>query len=303
MKRTSFTSGQEEQWLRSLADAARRGGKLALKKAELDKDSFQRLLGRGNQLKTALAELIVAKTRELSVSDKFADEEVKSSYGYPSGYKLKGLTEQTNILRQLFPGIGYSNLDLHERAATGKLVLPANAEGWFAIPRWEKFAPTYGEAVQAVLAKLGSTRKFYNYRNDQLGSDRLRQNERTVKMFQTLGDQQKGDIVIVPAQFGLLHRGRSVRRAREVFKTNEFGLDSFAIACLLLTHPERLVQWKQLHIDCVGDDYAPDAGGRFGSAPYFFFLFLYYGDGVKFGAGWVGRAGGSFGSVSAFLPQ
>ncbi|MEK9170090.1 MAG: hypothetical protein AAB674_00375, partial [Patescibacteria group bacterium] len=87
MKRTSLTSGQEEQYRRLVADAARHGASLALKKVGLDKDGLQRLLGRGDQLKAALAELIVAKSRELSISDKFADEEVKSSYAYPSGYK------------------------------------------------------------------------------------------------------------------------------------------------------------------------------------------------------------------------
>jgi len=48
------------------------------------------------------------------------------------------------------------------------------------------------------------------------------------------------DILVVPAQFGLRHRGRSVRRVREVMNANEFGLGVFAIGIMLLTHPERL---------------------------------------------------------------
>ena len=289
--KTSITSGQKKQYLRFVEDAAER----ALAEAGPDKDGLQQLISKGGEFQTD----IVASIKKLSVSSKFADEEVKSSYAYPSGYKLKGLTEQINILRQLFPGVGYSDPDLREKAVTGKLALPENAEGWFAIPRWEKFAPTYGEAVQVVLAKLGSTRPFHNYCEGQLGPDWLRQREKTVKMFQMLGNQQKGDILIAPAQFGLLHRGRSARRAREVFKTNEFGLGSFAIACMLLTHKERLVQWEQLHIDCAGDEYALDADGQFSRAPCFYWR----GGELRFHAPWYAYASARCGSASGFFPQ
>ena len=289
--KTSLTSGQKKQYLRFVEDAAER----ALAEAGPDKDGLQQLISKGGEFQTD----IVASIKKLSVSSKFADEEVESSYAYPSGYKLKGLTEQINILRQLFPGVGYSDPDLREKAVTGKLALPENAEGWFAIPRWEKFAPTYGEAVQVVLAKLGSTRPFHNYCEGQLGPDWLRQREKTVKMFQMLGNQQKGDILIAPAQFGLLHRGRSARRARWVFKTNEFGLGSFAIACMLLTHKERFVQWGQLHIDCAGDEYASDADGQFSDAP----CFDWGGGELGFCADWYGYADASYGSASGFFPQ
>ncbi|MBI2625234.1 MAG: hypothetical protein HYW70_02795 [Candidatus Nealsonbacteria bacterium] len=48
------------------------------------------------------------------------------NYGYPKGYKVKNITEQTNILRQLFPGIGYADDKLAERP------LPPNADGRFS---------------------------------------------------------------------------------------------------------------------------------------------------------------------------
>ncbi|MDO8560753.1 MAG: hypothetical protein Q7R91_00890, partial [bacterium] len=228
------------------------------------------------------------------VSNQFADEEVKSSYAYPKGYKVKGITEQTNILRQLFPGVGFADEKLAEQP------LPPNAEGWFAIPKWQTLAPTYGEAVEKVLAMIASKRKFYNYRDGQLGAEYLRQHAKTVKMFQKLGDEQKDfDILVVPAQFGLRHKGRSVRRAREVFTANEFGLGAFAIGIMVLTHPERLVQWEQIHVDCAGDEFAPGADGDFSLAP----LFNFYGGRVGFGAGWCGSAHGYCGSASAFVSQ
>lgn len=258
-------------------------------KSKLDDARAQRLNERGGELQDGIAKLIA----ELTMSNQFADEEIESSYAYPKGYKVKGITEQTNILRQLFPGIGFADEKIAQQP------LPVNAEGWFAIPKWQTLAPTYGEAVKKVLAMIASKRKFYNYRDGQLGAEYLRQHAKTAKMFQKLGDEQKDyDILVVPAQFGLRHRGRSVRRAREVFQANEFGLGAFAVGIMLLTHPEREVQWEQLHIDCAGDEFAPGAGGVFSLAPIFRFR-----DGeVKFNAYWFDGAHGYFGSASAFLP-
>jgi hypothetical protein len=256
----------------------------------LDHASAQRLIENGDEFQSR----IITGIKELSVSNQFADEEVQSSYAYPKGYKVKGITEQTNILRQLFPGIGFADEKIAEQT------LPPNAEGWFAIPKWETLAPTYGEAVEKVLAMIASKRKFYNYRDGQLAAEYLRQHAKTVKMFQKLGDEQKDhDILVVPAQFGLRHKGRSVRRAREVFAANEFGLGAFAIGIMLLTHPEREVQWEQLHVDCAGDEFAPDAAGGFSRAP----VFRFYDGGVAFRALWFGGAGGCCGSASAFVSQ
>lgn len=236
---------------------------------------------------------------EMAVGEHFAAEEVESNYGYLSGYKPKGITEQTNILRQLFPGVGFADEKLAERP------VPANAEGWFAIPKWQTIAPTYGEAVEKVLAKISETRrgKFKNWRGGGLGPDRLKQSARTEQMFQTLGDEQKDhDILVVAAQFGLRHRGRSARRAREVMQINEVGLGAFAVGIMLLTHPERLMNYDDLYVDCAGDEYAPEADGFFSRAPIFFF------DGdrverVEFDTGWLDDACDGCGSASAFLPQ
>jgi hypothetical protein len=287
MTTQSITSKQQKQYMRFVEDAAER----ALAEVRLDKDGLQKLIENGGEFQLR----IIAAIRELSVSNQFADEEVESSYGYLSGYKPKGITEQTNILRQLFPGIGFADEQIAGQP------LPQNAEGWFAIPRWEKVAPTYGEAVEKVLAMIKQTRsgKFYNYREGRLDPQYLRQHAKTAEAFQKLGDEQKDyDIFVVPDQFGLLHRGRSVRRAREVMNANQFGLGAFAVGIMLLTHPERLQHYDNLWIDCAGDEYAPVAVGDFSFAPYFNFV-----DGkVRFGARWVDDANDHCGSASGFFP-
>lgn len=290
---TNATPGQIKQIGRFATDAVEK----ILAEFGLDNPGAQRVIEHGDEFASGIRETVTALLKDLSVSDKFKDEEVESSYDYLSGYKPKGITEQTNRLRELFPGIGYAD----EKLADG--TLPPNAEGWFAIPKWEKIAPTYNEAVQKVLDMIKQTRggKFYNYRDGQLGPERLRQTAKTAGVFQKLGDEQKDhDILVVPAQFGIRHRGRSVRRAREVFASGEFGLGAFAIGIMILTHPERLMNYDDLWIDCSGDEYDdPDSDVRFGHAPSFSFG----GGRVEFVTYWFDDAYDYCGSASGFVPQ
>ncbi len=227
----------------------------------------------------------------------FANEEAASSQAYPESYKLKGVTEQANRLREIFPGIGYENVVLAERP------VPEVAEGNFVIPRWETVAQTYNEAVSKVLVLVGSTRRLHNYREGQFGPKHLRQSARTTDMFQKLGNRQKGhDLLVIPAQFGLRHRGRSVRRAREkfVFVGNEFGLGAFATGIMLLTHPARFERFEDLYVDCAGDEYAPGADGAFFGTP----VWGIGDDGdLGFAADGLCNADPFHGSASAFLSE
>ncbi|MDR3547860.1 MAG: hypothetical protein P4M11_06280 [Candidatus Pacebacteria bacterium] len=248
----------------------------------------------------------MAAFKDLSVTDKYKDEERSSTYGYLSGYEPKSLTEQCNRLRELFPGVGYPNQDLLAQIEKGEVPLPKGSEGWFAIPNRIKhpqiFGLIYGGAVQKVFNVLKQTRngKFHNFREGQLGPEYLRLTARTEKFLADLSEVQGNpDILIVPAQFGLRHRGRSVRRAREVYVVNEFGFDPFTVGIMLLTHPERLQNTDDLWIDCGGAEFSPGADGDFSRAPFFYF----HGGRVKFDVGWVLGANELYGSVSGFAPQ
>jgi len=231
------------------------------------------------------------------VTYQFADEEVESTACYPTEYRPRSIPDQIDRLRELFPELnqGRAVADIEFQVVP----LPRGAESYFAIPRWEVIAPTYNEAVERVLAILSSKRNFNNYRNGQLGEERFRQHATTAKIFQKLGSEQKdSDVLVVPAQFSFRHRGHSVRRAREVFKTNEFGLGAFAIGIMLLTHPERLNRHGDLWMDCAGDEFAPDVAGDFLRAP----VFGLDDSGVMFDARWLDYASGYCGSVTAFVP-
>jgi hypothetical protein len=153
--------------------------------------------------------------------------------------------------------------------------------------------------VEAVFIQIGKNRAFKNYREDKLHERYLRQSEITKQAFARFASEQEGDILIIPAQFAFRHRGKSMPYGHETFPVNEFGLGVFAIGCMLLTHPERAQVWEQSHVDCAGDEYAPDADGRFVITPYFG-----WGSGeLRFSKYWVGEDNEQFSSASGFLPQ
>jgi len=232
----------------------------------------------------------------------YADEEVPSRYGYLSGYaKPKDVIWQSNRLRELFSGAGF-----HDEK-TAQMAVPEGAEGPFVVPMWQSFAKlhgvsTYAEAVQIVLAKLNETRKgkFYNYRENEMGPDNLRESARKAEAMEQIAKSQKGyHLLVISAQFGIVHRGRSVRRARVVIGSKGFGLGAFEVGVMLLTHPERLQHYDDLYIDCSGDEFKPSDEREFSRAPFFGF----HDDKLGFDAHSVGFARDDCGSASGFVPQ
>jgi len=272
-------------------------------KSKLDEARAQRLNEHGGELQDGIAKLIA----ELSVSNQYANEEVCSSYTYPKEYKgPKPINDQIKALAKIF------DLNPSHALEFAKTLpeLPNGAEGWFAIPSVDALAAKhfpevtdpiqkYCQAVHLVHTKIADSRSFYNYREGQITPAQLRVHARTAHALDLIAETQKGDILIVAAQLGMRHRGKSVRRAREVFVANEFGLGSLAVGSIVLTHPERLVRWEELDMDCSGDEFSPVADGDFSCAPFFYF----YDGKVEFGARWCDRADGHYGSASAFLSQ
>lgn len=287
-----ITSGQEKQIVRFGSDAVAR----AIKEARLGKEGAQRIIGladiAGNNLFVeAMYQSALAALQKLSVSDRYADEEVASNYVYPSEYAgPKPIDEQIATLARIFGLNSAPALEFAKNLPT----LPDGAEGWFAV-----LAKCDCDTVRLVLDKIAESRKFYNYRAGQITADHLRTSERTVRALELVAKQQAGDILVVPAQLGLRHRARSVCRAREIFVANEFGLGSAAVGSIALTHPERFVRWEQLQVDCAGDEFSFEAVGAPAAAPFFYFS----DDELKFGTGRVGCVDPRFGTASAFLPQ
>ena len=236
------------------------------------------------------------KSGNEGMEDIVLEEEVQCRNGYFSGYTHpEHISIQIDQIKKLFIDIGHADLEVAKRP------LPEGAEGYFAIPRWEVLEDNYCSAVNMIFDVLKTVRdgKFFNYRRGRLTSDVLRQHERTVKAFKVLQDEQPGcDILIVPAQFGLRHAGRSMRRARSLFLSNEFGLGAFHVAAMLITHPRRMAQYSDLWADCVGDEYNDlSHAENYGRAT----RFIFDGGQEEFGTNWIKYPEYSDGSVSGFL--
>ncbi|MBI2097980.1 MAG: hypothetical protein HYT46_03580 [Candidatus Vogelbacteria bacterium] len=276
----------------------------AYNRSKLDDARAQRLNERGGELQDGIAKLIA----DLTTPNQYANEEVRSTYTYPKEYKgPKPIADQIKAIAKIF------DLDPSQALEFVKNLpaLPEGAEGWFAIPSVAALAKKhfpevtdpaekYCQAVQLVHAKVAVSRSFYNYREGQIVPAQLRVHARTAHALDLIAEtQEASDILIVAAQIGIRHRGKSVRRARAVFVANEFGLGSLAVGSIVLTHPERLVRWEELDMDCAGDEFDdPVSAARFGSAPFF-----YFDDGeVGFGACVVSVAGDGCGSASGFVP-
>lgn len=224
---------------------------------------------------------------------KYATEEMASNYKYPKNYEVKGITEQVAIICKLFPKLETATYD----KSIALRLLPGNAEGWFAIPKCVAIGETYNDAVQSILDVMKEERKgnFRNWIEGKLDVENLLQSVRSANFWQQLEERQKGhDILIVPAQFGFHHRGRSIRRARAVFTEEEFGLGLFAVGIMLLTHPERVRQEDCLYAGCAGDEYLYNL-----HAPYF-----YFNEGqTSLSTRFIGFIDKGFGSVSAIMPK
>jgi len=259
---------------------------------QLDRQGAQAVLEVQSKLKSDVTAAVFEIVRKHTISHKFEDEQVKSDRKYPPNYRVKPVEAQVTELRKAFPSLGSCQEKL------GRVPLPEEPEGWFAIPRWQALAPTYNEAVEILLGVLTSRRRFSNRIAGRLGEKYLRQTERSRLAETVLADQQAGnDILVVAVQAGMLHRGSSARRTRMSLAGNEFGLGVFSIGCVLLTHPERLSTGDCLMIDCGGDEYSPRADYTFDRVPLFDFDI----SGIEFSIFYEDRARNLWGTPTGFL--
>lgn len=197
---------------------------------------------------------------------------------------MKTIEQQKEILKGAFAGIP---------AQKGEA---AGEYREFAVPKIEG---SYNDALEKALASLKAARPFLNWREGKTGAGYLRRTERTAKAMERLYAAEEGKFVMIRAQSGEKHRGKSVLQARAAFGEGEFGLGAYEIACILLTHPDLLKSPDDLWIDCAGDEYAPGGDGVFSGAPVFYFR-----DGrLKFDARGVGIAYSLYGSASGVCPQ
>lgn len=226
---------------------------------------------------------------------KYHNEQVTSDYTYPKYYRgLKSLGEQVEILSRKFDlSVGYAIdwLIVLHLTLRGEST-PFSYENWVALPSVEAVAKRhfphvdpdrrYCYAVDMVCEMIGRTRNFHNYLAGKTDPSQLRQSARTVQALNIIAKAQghvdcdtgywcPNEILFIPVQYGMRHRGRSSRcageylvgaeRSEDMIPRNEFGLGIFHGGCMALCHQERFVQEKQLHTYYTGDELSPISDG------------------------------------------
>lgn len=214
-----------------------------------------------------------------------------AEYGYPSGWCLRALEEQLDVLRALFPELRCeAQVPPH---------LPEGAEGWLLVPKPQRIGNTYHEALETVLGHLGEAqRPFCNARQGELGPQHLRLTQHSLDVLDELDRCTPGDYFLLAIQSGLRHRATSVADAQARFGRAEFGLGPLEIATLLLTHPDRLGDYQHLGIDCPGCLYSPNADDDQSYSLYF----IWDGEGICLDYSSAEGNAPGFGSASGFAP-
>jgi len=229
-----------------------------------------------------------------------AGRERRLKYAYPQEYKPLGIVEQVKALQKV---PAFAELDaswaLNEAEAWyDSLVLPDWIENPLVYVRHEAL-DGYHITQDRVLDAIAKERKFRNFRKGKLIPIRLRQHEATREAEHKLKVVQPGGFLIVPSQAGDRWGNYSVKEVRESYDEGEFGLDGIAEGCRVISHPNRLMRFYELDMDCPGAEFGdPVADTRFDHAPFLEF----YNDKVGFGTVHVDDANVHFGSASGYLP-
>lgn len=328
-RRVSLTAKQEVSHMVRLSDISK--GEARELDRILEANGFDGDLARSIIRDGTIARVMVDAAKTYLADEELpagtvADEEIVSSFGYPPGWKMKTPAKQAKTLLHHFPGLDLSYLDeLVSRYETRdvntgsgtyrtapkmdrRLVLPPGMDGLAVIPKpsWiaktidgDKDWPSYNKAVRALLVLMKKAyRDFTDCTEGKVGPNYLRLNAKTAEVYAKLAAEMPGDVLVIPVQTGLLHRGKFHRQVRAIFKKLEFGLDVFTTGIILLTHPDRLTD-ESLWIHCAGSDFAPDGDSDFHVAPYWEFNKKLVLDWRKIHA----LCRNSFGSASGQLPE
>ena len=196
-----------------------------------------------------------ALAKKRSCGEQYADEFVKTEKRYPEEYKVKDIKEQIDVIAGVFQ-LNPTNAKSFIKKLPEYPPIE-RAEGWFALAKSESVVKNSSlnpsqvqyEAIKIILQILNICD---NCRGHTLPEGNFKQSKKTLRFLSKIKEEQEGDIIIIPAQHGLKHQGKSNARTRETLLENEFGLGGFHVGCMRITHPERHKKGC-LNTDCPGD--------------------------------------------------
>ncbi len=305
------TEGQLKQIVRIIHDAVPDANWIEEQVLHLGLDQFgaKKLIESGDELQT-VRKFLIEKIKNLSDPLLYSNQVVKSKYGYHSGYHMaRPIDEQIAILRQHDWGreVNWGLNEEQKKLLSGPV--PQGSEGYFAVV-FDRTMVAYYENDLTVDQSLPVTRVIRalrkhkydvieKYNTGELRSSYYRRIRNSADKMRRLWQSQgcPNGILLIPAQLGLAHAGKSVLRAREVMRGSEFPLDAYEVLQMVLTHDVRLQHYHDLWIHLPGGEYSPDAFTSFDSAMY-----VGFSDGViLFGHYTADEPFSYFGSVSGYL--
>ncbi len=194
------------------------------------------------------------------------------------------------------------------------------AEGWWAIPSIHGLArrhfpevldtkERFRRATGVVLEKLREKFSFVQDKRLGDGTINLEQVPERTKAIELIAEEQGGgDILLIQAQFGLLHASISPEEARKRFEKNEFELGLLEAGSMLLVHPGRVAQeeydFVPLYLCCTGDR-VQDCCYMGGETPsHWGETYPYFSGSDLYLEGWGTKDSGAvIGSITGFVPR
>lgn len=193
---------------------------------------------------------------------------------------IKSPKEQVNILSEAFKelaGIQLKSgnvLDIASRMLS-HYPKPSGAEGILIVPKLS-FVNKLGVGDYCLGSKriqriVESTLNFLHWNvepQDNFNKLHVRLNEKTEKALIEIDLEFSGDLVAIPFQFGALHKSCPNYVVDMRLQWDEFKLPTYAAACALITHPDRLqmkgcISLDSLHLGCSGDEFSTKGDGNF----------------------------------------
>ena len=195
------------------------------------------------------------------------DRNCSSTIDYPSDYadSLDGsdpatlITQQVEALCSFFPDLSNTNPDETWIVREGivwyqELAVPDWVESPLVYPDWRQLYGNYWEALKQTF-RLMAYRGLLSYGQIVWDSEYVQMMEETVRAEHVFINFQEGPFLLVPSQSGVKNRGQAAIWFDANLDAHEFGLNTFAEACRLISFPKRIRPGKNLSIECGGDRY------------------------------------------------
>ncbi len=217
---------------------------------DLNNEDFEIIKQKQDELIPHFKTLLSKKLKEMVSVGSYLDEEVNSDFIQNKNFKYRSLLEQKNVLEKYFGPLGKI-----DSVYPGKKY--PDQSNLYLIPNIELAGDNFEVAMDNVLriiAKESGRPVTNSFISRRMKINELVHSKNFLSKIDTLKKSQNGEnSLVIPAQLGIRHKGRSGRRADECMTQHEFGLDPYQLGIILITHPERAIEFEDgLAAMCTG---------------------------------------------------